>query len=46
MRKMIRIWAIHGWVVCGLVFGQVIVSSIVGRVTDPSGASVPGARLQ
>src|SRR5438067_470092 len=43
MRKTIRIGAMQAWVV--LVFGQVIVSSIVGRVTDPSGASVPGARI-
>src|SRR5437763_9533928 len=45
MQKMIRRLAIHGWVVCGLVFGQVIVSSIVGRVTDPSGASVPTTQI-
>ena len=45
MRRMIRIASIHGWLVCGLMFGQVIVSSIVGRVTDASGASVLGAPI-
>src|SRR5437867_10082481 len=39
------ILAMHVLVVCRLVLGQVIVSSIVGRVTDPSGASVPDALI-
>src|SRR5207244_12795624 len=39
------ILAIQALVVCGLVFGQVIVSSIIGHVTDATGASVPGARI-
>ena len=45
MRKTTGILAIQTLVVCGLAFGQVIVSSIVGHVTDASGASVPGARI-
>src|SRR5258708_6283757 len=45
MRKTTGILAIQALVVCGLAFGQVIVSSIVGHVTDASGASVPGARI-
>src|SRR5689334_6771509 len=44
MRKLIRMGAIQG-IVCGLAFGQVIVSSIVGHVTDASGASVPAAQI-
>src|SRR6266704_1243410 len=45
MRKTRRILAIQALVVCGLAFGQVIVSSIIGHVTDATGASVPGARI-
>jgi hypothetical protein len=45
MSKTAGILAMHVLVVCGLVLGQVIVSSIVGRVTDPSGASVPDALI-
>src|SRR5437773_3203792 len=45
MRKTTGILAIQALVVCGLVFGQVIVSSIIGHVTDATGASVPGARI-
>src|SRR5213595_3848863 len=45
MRKTTRILAVQALVVCGLLFGQVIVGSIVGHVTDASGASVPGARI-
>lgn len=45
MRKTTGVLVIQALFVCGLVFGQVIVSSIVGRVTDPSGSSVPGARI-
>src|SRR6266496_49716 len=44
MRKMTGILAIQGVVACGLL-GQVIVSSIVGRVVDSSGASVPDAQI-
>ena len=42
---MTRILTIPLCLVCGLAFAQIIVSSIVGRVTDPSGASVPGAQI-
>ena len=45
MRKTTGILAIQALVACGLALGQVIVSSIVGRVTDPSGASVPDAQI-
>jgi hypothetical protein len=45
MSKTPGILAMHVLVVCRLVLGQVIVSSIVGRVTDPSGASVPDALI-
>src|SRR5439155_3712036 len=45
MRKTTGILAIQALVVCGLAFGQVIVSSIIGHVTDATGASVPGARI-
>ncbi len=45
MRETTGILAIQALVVCGLAFGQVIVSSIVGHVTDATGASVPGARI-
>ena len=45
MRKTAGIFAIHALVGCGFVLAQVIVSSILGHVTDPSGASVPGARI-
>src|ERR1051325_948059 len=45
MRKTTGILAIQMLVVCGLAFAQVIVSSIVGHVTDATGASVPGARV-
>src|SRR5881296_3498613 len=45
MRKTTGILAIQALVVCGLALGQVIVSSIVGRVIDASGASVPDAQI-
>ena len=45
MRKTTGILVIQALVFCELAFGQVIVSSIVGRVTDPSGASVPDALI-
>jgi Cna protein B-type domain. len=45
MRKTTGVLAIQALVVCGLAFCQVIVSSIVGSVTDATGASVPGARI-
>src|SRR5262245_28875739 len=45
MRQRRTILVMQAFVVCGLAFGQVIVSSIVGRVTDPSGASVPDAQI-
>src|SRR5215467_6128351 len=45
MPRITRTLAIHGLAICGVIFGQVIVSSIVGRVTDPSGATVPGAQV-
>src|SRR5262245_14496839 len=45
MRKTTGILAIQALVACRLVLGQVIVSSIVGRVTDPSGAPVPEAQI-
>src|SRR6266704_2368532 len=45
MRKTTGILVIQALVVCGLALGQVIVSSIVGHVTDASGASVPGAAI-
>src|SRR5262245_14102901 len=45
MRQRAGMLAIQAFVVCGLAFGQVIVASIVGRVTDPSGASIPDAQI-
>ena len=45
MRKTTGILVIQALVFCELAFGQVIVSSIVGHVTDPTGASVPGAAI-
>src|ERR1044071_9442012 len=45
MRKTTAVLAIQALVICGLAFGQIIVSSIVGHVTDPTGASVPGAAI-
>src|ERR1044071_4193799 len=45
MRKTTGISAIRALVVCGLAFGQIIVSSIIGHVTDATGASVPGAKI-
>src|SRR5690242_12534721 len=45
MRKSINRFAIAGLLACGFAFGQVIVSSIVGRVSDSSGAGVPGAEV-
>src|SRR5574340_903289 len=45
MGKGITVAALLSFALCGLVSGQVIVSSIVGRVTDPSGAAVPGAQV-
>jgi Carboxypeptidase regulatory-like domain len=45
MRKRFRVCAVSASIFCGLVCGQVIVSSIVGHVTDPSAASVPGAQV-
>src|SRR5579859_1404819 len=41
MRKSIPILTILLFSVCGALYGQVISSSIVGRVTDASGAPVP-----
>lgn len=41
MRKSIPILTILVFIVCGALYGQVISSSIVGRVTDASGAPVP-----
>lgn len=45
MRKAIGILAIQGLLGCGFLFGQVIVSSIVGSVVDPTGAVVPDAQV-
>lgn len=45
MRKAIGVLATQLLLCGGLVFGQIIVSSIVGTVTDPSGALIPGARV-
>lgn len=45
MRKNVNRFVIAGLLACGFVFGQVIVSSVVGRVSDSSGAAVPGAQI-
>lgn len=45
MPTAIRRLALAGLIACGVVFGQAIVSSIVGRVADSSGAGVPGAQI-
>src|SRR5581483_896069 len=45
MCKIVHRISIAGLLACGFIFGQVIVSSIVGRVTDSSGAAVPDARV-
>src|SRR5690348_12537837 len=45
MRKAIGILATQILLFGGLAFGQIIVSSIVGTVTDPSGALIPGAHV-
>lgn len=45
MRKGIRILAVQSILACAFLFGQIIVSSIVGSVTDPTGALVPNARI-
>src|SRR6185437_9854547 len=45
MRKTIGILAIQCILISGFLFGQIIVSSIVGSVTDPSGALVPNAHI-
>jgi hypothetical protein len=45
MFKTVVKLTIPGLLACGFIFGQVIVSSIVGRVTDSSGAAVPGAQV-
>ncbi|HEY5330597.1 MAG TPA: TonB-dependent receptor [Acidobacteriaceae bacterium] len=43
MRRTIAILVTQVFMATGLLFGQIIVSSIVGFVADPSGALVPGA---
>ena len=45
MRKAIGILATQVLLFGGLAFGQIIVSSVVGTVTDPSGAVIPGAKV-
>ena len=45
MRETVTRLAITGLLACGLVFAQVIVSSIVGRVSDSTGAAVPEAQI-
>lgn len=45
MRRAIGILAIEALLFGGFLFGQIIVSSIVGTVTDPSGALVPNAQV-
>ena len=45
MRKTIGILAIQCILISGFLFGQIIVSSIVGSVVDPSGALVPNAQI-
>ena len=45
MRETVNRWSIAGLLACGLVFAQVIVSSIVGRVADSTGAAVPEAQI-
>lgn len=45
MRKTIGILAIQCILISGFLFGQIIVSSIVGSVADPSGALVPNAQI-
>ena len=45
MRRAIGILATQVLLFGGLVFGQIIVSSIVGTVADPSGAVIPGAQV-
>lgn len=45
MRKAVGILATQVLLFGGLVFGQIIVSSIVGTVVDPSGALIPGAQV-
>ena len=31
---------------CGVIFAQTVTSNVVGTLTDPAGASVPGAEIQ
>jgi len=45
MRKVIALLVLEMFVVCGLIYSQNIASSIVGRVTDATGASVPGVQI-
>ncbi len=43
-RTGILLW-LQMFLVCGVLLGQTITSSIVGNVVDPSGAAVPGAQI-
>lgn len=45
MRKTLAILFAQVFVMAGLLYGQIVVSSIVGYVADPSGALVPGAKV-
>src|SRR5205823_13198066 len=45
MRKAIGIFVINLLIGSGVLFGQIIVSSIVGHVVDSSGALVPDAQV-
>lgn len=45
MRKIVLLLVLQIFTVGGLLYGQNIMSSIVGHVTDPSGASVPGVAI-
>lgn len=45
MRKAIGILVIQILLFSGMMFGQIITSSIVGSVVDPSSALVPGAQV-
>ena len=45
MRKVIALLVLEVFVGCGLIYSQNIASSIVGRVTDASGAAVPGVQV-
>ncbi len=45
MRRTIAILAVELLTACGLLLGQGVNSSILGRVTDTTGAPVPGVKI-